>query len=293
MMLKNLNPYAAIIFSTILWGTWWYPLRLLNRYAENNAIPLTLCYAFAGIILLIASFKNLNILSKKNIYLTLLAGLFGGTAMGFYNEGMFRGNVGRVLIFFYLSVVWSTIIEIYFLNKRLTIYRGLSIGLGFCGLFVITGIDQGSLLPRSLADLFGILSGVAWSLCATFLRINKELDINFATSMCILFGGLFVLIATIFPSGQTITGFNFEILSQTYILILIFSFLWLLPAYWLICMGQDQIDPGIASILMLFEVVIGIISAYFLANEIITVRELIGGIFVLSAPLIELRSPKK
>ena len=30
-----------------------------------------------------------------------------------------------------------------------------------------------------------------------------------------------------------------------------------------------------------------------LANEIITVRELIGGIFVLSAPLIELSSPKK
>ena len=73
----------------------------------------------------------------------------------------------------------------------------------------------------------------------------------------------------------------------------LFSFLWLLPAYWLICMGQDQIDPGIASILMLFEVVIGIVSAYFLANEIITARELIGGIFVLSAPLIELRSPKK
>jgi len=110
--------------------------------------------------------------------------------------------------------------------------------------------------------------------------------------MCILFGGLFVLCATTLPSGQTMTGFNFEILSQTYILILIFSFIWVLPAYWLVCMGQDQIDPGIASILMMFEVVIGIVSAYFLANELITVRELIGGIFVLSAPLIELRSPK-
>jgi len=292
-MLKNLNPNLAIIYSTLLWGTWWYPLRLLNQYAENNAIPLTLCYALVGILLLVVSFKNLNTLSRKNIYLTLLAGVFGGAAMGFYNEGMFRGNVGRVLIFFYLTVVWSTIIEIYFLNKRLTIYRGLSIGVGFCGLFIITGIDQGSFLPNSLADLFGILSGVAWSACATFLRINKELNVNFSTSLCILFGGLFVLFATTFPSGQTITGFNFEILRQTYILILIFAFIWVLPAYWFICMGQDQIDPGRAGILMMFEVVIGIVSAYFLANEIITIRELIGGLFILSAPLIEFRSSEK
>ena len=37
-MLKNLNPNYAIVLSTLLWGTWWYPLRLLNEYAYNLSL---------------------------------------------------------------------------------------------------------------------------------------------------------------------------------------------------------------------------------------------------------------
>jgi drug/metabolite transporter (DMT)-like permease len=67
----------------------------------------------------------------------------------------------------------------------------------------------------------------------------------------------------------------------------------LLPGYWLITFGQDQVDPGRAGILLMFEVVIGIISAYLLANEIITMREFIGAVFVMSAPLIEIYAGNK
>ena len=103
--------------------------------------------------------------------------------MCLYNEGLLRGNVARILIFFYLTAVWSTIIEIVFLRTPLTIYRALSIAAGFTGLFIITGLDKGNILPTSLADLFGITSGFLWSVCATIIRINKELDVNFGTSI--------------------------------------------------------------------------------------------------------------
>ena len=39
-MFRNINPNYAIMYSTILWGTWWYPLRLLNQYGDNNAMPI-------------------------------------------------------------------------------------------------------------------------------------------------------------------------------------------------------------------------------------------------------------
>ena len=39
-MLKNLNPNIAIILSTLLWGTWWYPLRLMNEIANNNSLSI-------------------------------------------------------------------------------------------------------------------------------------------------------------------------------------------------------------------------------------------------------------
>ena len=293
MMLKNLNPNLAIILSTILWGTWWYPLRLLNDYADNNAIPLFLSFMLGGFAIFIFSTKNISSFSKKNILITLLAASIGAAAMCLYNEGLIIGNVARILIFFYLTSVWSTMIEVFFLRQPLTIFRACSISAGFIGLFIITGIDEGNFLPSSMADIFGILSGMLWSVCATLIRINKELDVNFATSIFILVGGIFVILATYLPDGQTLSGFNLDVFSKTIPVIIAFAFIWLLPGYWLITYGQDQVDPGRAGILLMFEVVIGVISAYLLANEIITLREFIGAIFVMSAPLIEIYSSKK
>ncbi|MDC3111144.1 DMT family transporter [Pelagibacteraceae bacterium] len=292
-MFKNINPNFAIILSTLLWGTWWFPLRLLNESANNNAIPLTLSFLIAGLFLLCFSFKNIHLLSKRNIMLTLVAATMGAAAMCLYNEGLLRGNVARILIFFYLTAVWSTIIEIVFLKVPLTVSRALSITAGFIGLFIITGLDKGNFLPNSLADIFGILSGLLWSICASLIRVNEELDVNFGTSIFILMGGVFVLIATLLPDGQIISGFNSQILFQTYLIILAFAFIWLLPGYWLITYGQDQVDPGRAGILLMFEVVIGIISAYLIANELISIRELLGALFILSAPLVELYSSRK
>jgi len=292
-MFRNINPNFAIILSTLLWGTWWFPLRLLNESANNNAIPLTLSFLIAGLFLLCFSLKNIHLLSKRNIMLTLVAATMGAAAMCLYNEGLLRGNVARILIFFYLTAVWSTIIEIVFLKVPLSVSRALSITAGFIGLFIITGLDKGNFLPNSLADIFGILSGLLWSICASLIRVNEELDVNFGTSIFILMGGVFVLIATLLPDGQIISGFNSQILFQTYLIILAFAFIWLLPGYWLITYGQDQVDPGRAGILLMFEVVIGIISAYLIANELISIRELLGALFILSAPLVELYSSRK
>ena len=292
-MFRNINPNFAIILSTLLWGTWWFPLRLLNESANNNAIPLTLSFLIAGLFLLCFSLKNIHLLSKRNIMLTLVAATMGAAAMCLYNEGLLRGNVARILIFFYLTAVWSTIIEIVFLEVPLTVSRALSITAGFIGLFIITGLDKGNFLPNSLADIFGIFSGLLWSICASLIRVNKELDVNFGTSIFILMGGVFVLLATLLPDGQIISGFNSQILFQTYLIILAFAFIWLLPGYWLITYGQDQVDPGRAGILLMFEVVIGIISAYLIANELISIRELLGALFILSAPLLELSNSKK
>ena len=268
-------------------------MRLLNEYADNNAIPLFLSFMLGGFAIFIFSTKNISSFSKKNILITLLAASIGAAAMCLYNEGLIRGNVARILIFFYLTSVWSTMIEVFFLRQPLTIFRACSISAGFIGLFIITGIDEGNFLPSSMADIFGILSGMLWSVCATLIRVNKELDVNFATSIFILVGGIFVILATYLPDGQTLTGFNSDVFLKTIPVIIAFAFIWLLPGYWLITYGQDQVDPGRAGILLMFEVVIGVISAYLLANEIITLREFIGAIFVMSAPLIEIYSSKK
>ena len=291
-MLKNLNPNFAIILSTLLWGTWWYPLRLMNDIANNNAIPLFLSFIIAGAFLYVLSIKDIKNITRQNVILTIVAASAGAAAMCLYNEGLLRGNVARILIFFYLTSVWSTLIEIFFLKQTLTLYRVFSIFCGFAGMFVMMGIDQGNYLPSTLADFFGVLSGLLWSVCATLIRVNEDLRVNFATSVFILMGGIFVILAVFLPDGQVIHGFTFLVFKDSLIIIFIFGFLWILPGYWLVTMGQDQVDPGRAGILLMFEVLIGVVSAYLLANEVITFREFFGAILILTAPLIELYASK-
>jgi drug/metabolite transporter (DMT)-like permease len=292
-MFKNINPSLALIYSTILWGTWWYPLRLLDEYALNNAIPLALSFLIGGFFVLYFALKEKISFSKRNLYLTLIAGILGGVAMCLYNEGIMRGSVARVLIFFYLTAVWSTMIEVFFLSKKLTIYRSLAITSGFIGLYIINGDSAFGLIPSSVADMCGLLAGISWSVCATFLRINDEVSVKLVTAICILSGAICVVIASFFPEGQTLAGFSLSILNDSYLLIILFSFVWIVPAYYLTCYGSDQVDPGKAGILMMLEVVIGISSAYLVANELITTKEAIGGIFILFAPLTELFVKKK
>ena len=120
------------------------------------------------------------------------------------------------------------------------------------------------------------------------LRVNDELDVNVTTALCILFGAIFILLATLLPDGQTLGGFQISMISENLILIIAMALIWIIPAYWLNVMGSDQVDPGRAGVLMMTEVLIGFISAYLLANELISFREAIGAVFILSAPLVEL-----
>ncbi len=64
-MFKNINPNYAIMYSTILWGTWWYPLRLLNEYGDNNAMPIVTSFLIATTILFIISYKKIHLFSIK------------------------------------------------------------------------------------------------------------------------------------------------------------------------------------------------------------------------------------
>ena len=54
-----------------------------------------------------------------------------------------------------------------------------------------------------------------------------------------------------------------------------------------IFISVDILDPGRINILLMFEVVVAITSAALLTNEIIGFREIIGGVVIVSAGLID------
>ena len=111
---------------------------------------------------------------------------------------------------------------------------------------------------------------------------------NYITSATGFLLPLFFLALTLVPGGRETQMHSFDFASNnTYLWILLFSVVWLLPSIFFTFVSVEILDPGRINILLMFEVVIGITSAALLTNEIIGLREIVGGVVIVSAGLID------
>ena len=74
---------------------------------------------------------------------------------------------------------------------------------------------------------------------------------------------------------------------------ILFAVIWLLPSILLTYSSVEVLDPGRINILLAFEVIVGFLSAGLLTEEIVSYREYIGAIFVISACFVDVLTLKK
>ena len=68
---------------------------------------------------------------------------------------------------------------------------------------------------------------------------------------------------------------------------ILFAFIWILPSILLTFFSVEVLDPGRLNILLAFEVVVGFLSAALLTEEVISYREYLGAIFVITACFVD------
>ena len=142
---------AAILSTTLLWGTMWIPMRQMEAAGLAGA-PAPAFSSLACLLLLMPY----GILKARRIleggWPVAVAGFFTAVAIVCYAEGMVRGEVARVLLLFYLTPVWSTLLGRLLLDEPVTRLRIVTIALGLAGMLVIFSAEAGLPLPRSMAD---------------------------------------------------------------------------------------------------------------------------------------------
>ena len=280
------HPNFTVVIACLFWGTYWIPLRFINDNNNNSVWPIAISFILLALILgngIVKSIKNTLI--KKN-YFFLLGSFFAALGIGLYSESLLRGEIAKVVVLFYLAPIWGTIFARYILNESFGINRILSIILGLIGLEIIVGIEKGILFPSSLVEWIAIFAGICWSLGTTLFHLAKTTTSNEKTALTGLMVGILFLFFCLIPGGRnlelplSITNLNLDII---YFWIILFSILWLLPSIYLTYLSVEILDPGRINILLAFEVVVGFISATLLTSELIGFRELVGGLFVISA----------
>ena len=285
--LDRLSPTAAILLSTPLWGTMWIPLRQIEDLDLPGVGGTWLAYVICLLVFLPMAIRRGRRIWQDG-WPVYAAGLCLALTFAFYSEGLIRGEVARVLLLFYLTPVWSTLLGRFMLNEPITAGRLAALVLGLAGLFVILGGDAGLPLPRDAADWMGLGAGV--TLAFAMVYINKSAGQPMGDRHFVMF--LFLVpvfwAVTLIPGSRETVALATAGGTGGYAWIVAFSIVWIIPAIWLTLVGASRLDPGRVAIILLLEIVVGLASAAALTDEPFGPREILGGTLIMSAILAEM-----
>jgi len=278
----SLTPSLAILVSTLLWGTLWIPLRHLNAAGLGGPWATAAGFILPLLVLLPFGLTRWRIILVGGWPLAQ-AGFLMATCVALYAEALLRGYVARVILLFYLTPVWSTLLAWVLLGDPITRSRIVTILLGLAGMFVVFGVGNGLPVPRTAAEWMGLLSGFCWGWSMVSLRRvahAAEFDKVFVQ---FLFVGVLFLLLTLVPGGRSWPLPTPEVFLGSVTWLLLFGLVWMPAVLWLTMFGGSRLDPGRVAVLLMLEVVIGLASAALLTDEPFSRREFVGAICIVAA----------
>ncbi len=285
----DLLPSLAVGLASLLWGLFWLPLRYLSELGLEGGWPGLAIFALGTAFLLPGALIRRRL---PGLGLGLaVTGLTAGSAFALYATSLLLTEVVRVLLLFYLTPVWSTLLGFLLLRERVTLARAAALVLGIAGMMVVLGVDQGFPMPRNLGDWLALLSGLTWAYGS--LRLYRE-DTTPLYEHSFAFmagaGSVSALVVCLPLAGVGAVPGAAVVQAVTAPLVL-FVLLLILPVVFITLGGARKLSPGRVGLLLMGEAVVGIASAALLTDEPFGLRELIGTLLVLSAAAVEVVQP--
>ena len=277
----NLYAVYACLVAATLWGLYWIPLRYLENSGISGLWASLLIYAVAFFFVFPRFFKlRADFYASKTPYI-LLAIFAGWTNLAFV-LALLEGEVVRVMILFYLSPVWATLLAFFILNERLKKRNIMALVLAIAGVFLISWHPEIEFTKSfNRADFYAVTSGVAFAISNILVR--KIGGLSHSVKMCSVWFGVMLLAGC----GILLTQDSFPVVTlSNFLLIFVLGFPLMIIMTWTAQYAVSNLPIYLSSVLFLFEIIVGAISAVMLANEFITIIQFIGIIIILGAGLI-------
>ncbi len=276
-----MRPVLSLLFAAVFWGFVWYPLRLLDQAGLSGSWQMLVSYAAAIATLLLIRRPTLRGVGDHGFKVVVLALAAGWTNVGFV-LAMLEGTVARALILFYLSPLWTVVLGSLLLGERLTRVTLFTLPLGLAGAFLmIWQPGMGDLWALNTGDLIAISAGFAFAVTNVYTRDLQTLGVRQKTLISWA-GVILVSVITLFYFAESFP----EVSAQTWLgstLLGVFGFFLSTLA---VIYGVSHMPVQKSSVILLVEILVGALSAWLLANEILTLREWLGGLLILVAGFV-------
>jgi drug/metabolite transporter (DMT)-like permease len=280
-----LLPSLAVAASAVFWGTTWIPLRKIDGPGVPAEWSGLLIYLVPALLVLpLILFRHRQVIAGGLPLLVTAVAV--GACNGLFAVSMVFGEIGMVILLFYLNPVWATVLERVCLGTPIAGFRWAGIGLGLLGLVALQGLAGRWPVPSNAAEWMGFLAGACWAVGLVATNMAKSASMIEKTFLQFVFAaltaGLLIVMLGWAEPVPTVDG-----LTASMGWILAAAAFWVVPAMGLSLWGASRMSPARASMILMLEVLVGVGSAAWLAGEELGMNKIIGGVLILSASLVE------
>ena len=275
-------PVFVLLFSSIGWGLTWWPVKQLNALGLDSLWLIAIAF-LTGAVVLLPWFFVQRWQWRTKIGFMLCIALAGGVANVAFQLAIYYGDIIRVMILFYLLPVWSVIGGRIFLGERLDTLRIITVLLCLLGALIILDVSNVALLKTiGWIDLMAIASGMG--LAITNILFRSVLDIPLMSKISFMFLGSSVLIVLALLFFRPAVP---DVAASVIVMTMLYGAIWLL----FITLGTQwavtKMEAGRSSIILVTELVVAVVSAALIAEHYLQWHEMVGGVLVLVAAVLE------
>lgn len=277
---------AIVIGTGVLWGFYWLAVRQLDGLGLPGAWgTLAITVAAASVLVPFVGVRRLCRADRG----ALASIALGGVAFALYSIGFVYGHVAIIILLWFLTPVWSTLIGRFIMGWDTPRLRVWAIAVGLIGLFVMLSAGGEVPVPRGVGEWMALVAGVLWAVATTGIRVRPavapiEAAFVFALGAVAVSG----VLAPVLSDGPEVVNAG-----AVAFWAVVTGALWWGPAMALLMWAATKLDPARGGILLMSEVLVGAVSAAFIAGEVLSVPELIGGALVLCAGVLEVWPVKR
>ncbi|KPK69547.1 MAG: hypothetical protein AMJ84_09440 [Acidithiobacillales bacterium SM23_46] len=265
----------SLLAGATLWGVIWYPMRLLEGEGLSGLWLTLILYGTALVASLPRTWRCFAEFRHHPWLMALLMLAAGWTNIAFV-EAVLGGNILRVLLLFYLSPLWATLLGWWWLGERLSRLAWMSLVIAMSGaMLMLWNPALGLPLPQGTAEWMALSSGMAFALSIVTTRRVEAVSVWAKAAAVWL--GVVVLAAIIMTALQ---------LPRPPIGLPVFGGAALLGLFGILLMtlmvqyGVTHLPVQRSAVIVLVELIAGAVSQQLLTDEIVTVREWAGGALI-------------
>ena len=279
---------AVVVVSGVLWGVYWAPVRQIEAAGLPGAWGTLAAVLVAAAALAPPALRRWRAFARADRWGMVFVAL-GGASFVLYSVGFVYGRVAIIILLFYLTPVWSTLIGRLLFGWRSTPARLAAILFGLIGLAVMLGANGDWPLPRNVGEWLALAAGVLWSIASTGIRVKADLDV-LETSFVFALGGAVAALGLGFvlsdpPALETVTAPS-ALIGWS----LAAGLVWWGANTACLLWATARLEPARVGVLLMSEVLVGAVSGAVFAGEALSALEWAGGALVVIAALLEIQS---